>query len=64
MLFRLVLEDREAYDQNLEEARLTEETRRGFGGCEVIFEYPPEIEPNATGKHRFTISNVDRPQSW
>lgn len=64
VLFRLVLEDWETYDQTLEEARLTEETRKALGGCEVIFEYPPEIEPNATGKHRFTISHVDRPQSW
>ncbi|BAU57089.1 phenylacetate-coenzyme A ligase [Halorhodospira halochloris] len=57
--FRLVLEGREPYDVPVEEARLTEETRKALGAdCEVLFEYPSEIEPNATGKHRFTISHV------
>ena len=60
--FRLVLEGREDYDQSGEEARLTEETRKALGlDCEVNFEYPPDIEPNATGKHRFTISHVASP---
>lgn len=60
--FRLVLEGSELYNALVEEARLTEETRRALGDdCEVLFEYPSEIEPNATGKHRFTISHVASP---
>ncbi len=60
--FRLVLDGKEPYDAPVEEARLTEETRKALGAdCEVLFEYPSEIEPNATGKHRFTISHVTSP---
>ncbi|WP_155833519.1 phenylacetate--CoA ligase family protein [Halomonas sp. BC04] len=57
--FRLVLAPAKAFHQVGEEDRLTEETRKAMGqDCRVTFEYPEEIEPNATGKHRFTISRV------
>lgn len=57
--FRLVLAsgDEAVFDRTSEEPRLTEETRKAVGpDCNVTFEYPKNIEPNATGKHRFTIS--------
>lgn len=57
--FRLVLADAQPFDHFGEERRLTDETRKAMGpDCQVTFEYPSEIEPNVTGKHRFTLSHV------
>lgn len=59
--FRLVLVEGKNFDKVRKEADLIDATRKALGSeCEVIFEYPLEIEPNATGKHRFTISRVAR----
>lgn len=61
--FRLVLAENSVsiFDRQTEELRLTEETRKAMGpGCRISFEYPEDIEPNVTGKHRFTISQVAR----
>lgn len=42
-----------------ERVGMTDETRKALGaGCDVLFDYSAEIEPNATGKHRITISHV------